>query len=210
MGKIDCNLYSNQGVKARIQEFVRELNDIEIENTSGKNNLLVGINGKGKNIRINDDVGYYCCSYCTDVNINIYGNVGWYTADTFSGNELNIFGYASTGLGINLQKGTIRVNGNAGERIGCLMKNGNIIVNGNSGKYSGLFMMGGNIIIDGDCGDNVGESMFGGNIFISGDVGKLGSNCKIESINDEDYKLLNSLLLNRNSLESNWRKVSSI
>ena len=199
----------NSAIKRSIANGVTSF---EILNPDARHNLAVGIIGPCS-ITFRGSVGYYCSSYCDDIEVRVDGNSGWGLGDNLMRGRLTLNGDAGASAGASMRGGEILVNGNAGARAGISMKGGELIITGNSGFLTGFMMQKGRIVVLGNVGDACGDSMYEGVVYFGGEVDSLGADAKVESVPvAEDRRLrsdLRKMGVKEVQLPKSFRKVVS-
>ena len=107
---------------------------------------------------------------------------------------VHVKGNASQSAGATAHGGTLIIDGNTSSRCGISMKGVDIIVKGSVGHMSAFMAQSGNLLICGDAGEALGDSIYEAKIFIKGKVKSLGADCEEKKIDNNDKKILKSLL----------------
>jgi len=157
-------------------------------------------------------VGYYCSSYCDEIDCIINGNSGWGLGDNLMSGKIVLKRNAGASVAASMRGGEIFVEGNAGARAGISMKGGNLVIAGNSGFLTGFMMQKGNIIVLGDVGHAAGDSMYEGVIYVGGNIGSLGADARIEpTTSNEDDMIIATLkrMITTQKLSPKFKKIVS-
>jgi glutamate synthase domain-containing protein 3 len=175
-----CNVYGQRYIGTDLDNHV----SIEIYGTPG-NDLGAFMNG---------------------VNITVHGNAQDACGNTMDHGKIVVHGRAGDLLGHSMRGGKIFVRDDAGYRVGIHMKEyldkrPTIVIGGTAQDFLGEYMAGGVLVVLGlnmkeKAHDPrfVGTGMHGGKMYIRGEVRHLGEEVSITDLNEEDYKILGSLV----------------
>jgi glutamate synthase domain-containing protein 3 len=178
---------------------------IEIHNVYGQryigtdlhNHVSIDIYGTPGN-----DLG----AFMSGVNITVHGNAQDGCGNTMDHGTIVVHGRAGDLLGHSMRGGKIFVRDDAGYRVGIHMKEyldkrPSIVIGGTAQDFLGEYMAGGVLAVlglnmKGNVHDArfVGTGMHGGTMYIRGEVRHLGEEVAVMDLNEEDHKVLRSLV----------------
>ncbi len=193
--KFDLKKISLSEVNEYLQNYNKKSNNriFKITNPNGNHAICAGLKD---DIEVNVDghAGYYFAGMNMNAKITINGNVGTGVAENMMSGVVHVKGNASQSAGATAHGGTLIVDGNTSSRCGISMKGVDIIVKGSVGHMSAFMAQSGNLLICGDAGEALGDSIYEAKIFIKGKVKSLGADCEEKKIDNNDKKILKSLL----------------
>ena len=193
--KFDLKKISLSEVNEYLQNYNKKSNNriFKITNPNGNHAICAGLKD---DIEVNVDghAGYYFAGMNMNAKITINGNVGTGVAENMMSGVVHVKGNASQSAGATAHGGTLIIDGNTSSRCGISMKGVNIIVKGSVGHMSAFMAQSGNLLICGDAGEALGDSIYEAKIFIKGKVKSLGADCEEKKIDNNDKKILKSLL----------------
>ena len=167
---------------------------VRILNPAGNHSVAVGLN-ETMTVQIDGHVGYYAAGMNRQSTVTIEGNAGCGVAENMMSGTVHVRGNASTCAGASAHGGQLFIDGNAASRCGISLKGGNIVVGGDVGTLSGFMAQAGRIVICGDAGPGLGDSLYEEVIYLRGEHRGLGADACEEPMSDEDYDLLQKLLV---------------
>jgi len=181
--------------------------DLKKISLSEVNEYLQNYNKKSNNriFKITNPNGNHaiCAGLKDDIEVNVDGHAGYYFAGMNMNAKITIYGNVGTGTA---HGGTLIIDGNTSSRCGISMKGVDIIVKGSVGHMSAFMAQSGNLLICGDAGEALGDSIYEAKIFIKGKVKSLGADCEEKKIDNNDKKILKSLLdkagLNKENIQN--------
>ena len=185
MVTVDALGLTTRELNGRLKELAASGQEITVLNPHARHNIAVGI-FESCRIQITGSVGYYAASLLDGPEGAIDGNAGWALGENMMAGKITLTKDAGASVGSTMRGGELFVGGNAGARAGISMKGGSLIVGGNAGFLTGFMMQKGRIIVCGDVGEAVGDSMYEGAIYVGGEIGSLGSDAKIEEVDEEE------------------------
>ncbi len=201
---IDYKIVNNE-IRRAVSEGVK---NITLMGVMGQRYIATAVDKK-INISINGTPGNNLGAFMDGPFIEVFGNAQDMTGNTMSSGEIIVHGNAWDVTGLSMRGGKIFVKGNTGTRVGIHMKefgqmSPHIVIGGRAGDYLGEYMAGGVILVLGEnipkqispVGLSIGSGIHGGQIFIRGKVNanQLGVGAKLETVNDDDLKLINELI----------------
>ena len=193
--KFDLKKISLSEVNEYLQNYNRKSNNriFKITNPNGNHAICAGLKD---DIEVNVDghAGYYFAGMNMNAKITINGNVGTGVAENMMSGVVHVKGNASQSAGATAHGGTLIIDGNTSSRCGISMKGVDIIVKGSVGHMSAFMAQSGNLLICGDAGEALGDSIYEAKIFIKGKAKSLGADCEEKKIDNNDKKILKSLL----------------
>ena len=193
--KFDLKKISLSEVNEYLQNYNKKSNNriFKITNPNGNHAICAGLKD---DIEVNVDghAGYYFAGMNMNAKITINGNVGTGVAENMMSGVVHVKGNASQSAGATAHGGTLIIDGNTSSRCGISMKGVNIIVKGSVGHMSAFMAQSGNLLICGDAGEALGDSIYEAKIFIKGKVKSLGADCEEKKIDNNEKKILKSLL----------------
>ena len=205
--KFDLKKISLSEVNEYLQNYNKKSNNriFKITNPNGNHAICAGLKD---DIEVNVDghAGYYFAGMNMNAKITIYGNVGTGVAENMMSGVVHVKGNASQSAGATAHGGTLIIDGNTSSRCGISMKGVDIIVKGSVGHMTAFMAQSGNLLICGDAGEALGDSIYEAKIFIKGKVKSLGADCEEKKIDNNDKKILKSLLdkagLNKENIQN--------
>lgn len=201
---IDYKIVNNE-IRRAVSEGVK---NITLMGVMGQRYIATAVDKK-INISINGTPGNNLGAFMDGPFIEVFGNAQDMTGNTMSSGEIIVHGNAWDVTGLSMRGGKIFVKGNTGTRVGIHMKefgqmSPHIVIGGRAGDYLGEYMAGGVILVLGEnipkqispVGLSIGSGIHGGQLFIRGKVNanQLGVGAKLETVNDDDLKLINELI----------------
>ena len=167
---------------------------VRIINPAGNHSVAVGLN-ETMTVQIDGHVGYYAAGMNRLSTVTIAGNAGCGVAENMMSGTVHVRGNASTCAGASAHGGQLFIDGNAASRCGISLKGGDIVVGGDVSTLSGFMAQAGRIVICGDAGPGLGDSLYEAVIYLRGEHRGLGADACEEPMSDEDYDLLQKLLV---------------
>lgn len=138
--------------ETRLNEMVREANDvkIEIENCNGQRYIAAG--AENKEIDLYGVPGNALAAYLNGGIVRVFGNAQEAIGDTMNSGEIFVYGRVGDGTGYAMRGGTIYVREDVGYRAGIHMKAygkhvPTLVIGGKSGNFLGEYQAGGNMIV---------------------------------------------------------------
>jgi glutamate synthase domain-containing protein 3 len=207
---IDANGLHYSLLNDKINETIKMgEREIILNNVNGQRFICAGLTEKIKLI-INGVPGNDLGAFMDGPTIIVNGNAQDGVGNTMNGGKIVVKGNAGDVCGYGMRGGKLFIQGDAGYRIGIHMKGYKdlipvIIIGGNVGNFLAEYMAGGIIILLRMFGrkanfkahpDFIASGMHGGVLYIRGEIDKkqLGKGVEIKNVNDEDLKLINSLI----------------
>ena len=193
--KFDFKKISLSEVNEFLQNYNKKSNNriFKITNPNGYHAICAGLKDDIE-VFVDGHAGYYFAGMNMNAKITINGNVGTGVAENMMSGVVHVKGNASQSAGATAHGGTLIVDGNTSSRCGISMKGVDIIVKGSVGHMSAFMAQSGNLLICGDAGEALGDSIYEAKIFIKGKVKSLGADCEEKKIDNNDKKILKSLL----------------
>jgi len=146
-------------------------------------------------------------AFMKGVNITVHGNVQDGCGNTMDHGRIVVHGRAGDLVGHSMRGGKIFIRDDAGYRVGIHMKEylgkrPAIVIGGTAQDFLGEYMAGGVLVVlglnmKGDIRHNarfVGTGMHGGTMYIRGEVSHLGEEVEVTDLNEDDHRLLGSLV----------------
>jgi glutamate synthase domain-containing protein 3 len=190
--------------------LLRNLDDngiekIEIRNVYGQRYIGTDLHNH-LNIDIYGTPGNDLGAFMNGTSITVYGNVQDGCGNTMDHGKIVVHGRAGDLVGHSMRGGKIFIRDDAGYRVGIHMKEylgkkPSIVIGGTAQDFLGEYMAGGVLVVLGlnmkeriHNARFVGTGMHGGTMYISGDVRHLGNEVAISELNDDDNRILGSLV----------------
>jgi glutamate synthase domain-containing protein 3 len=145
-------------------------------------------------------------AFMKGANITVHGNVQDGCGNTMDHGQIVVHGRAGDLVGHSMRGGKIFIRDDAGYRVGIHMKEyigkrPSIVIGGTAQDFLGEYMAGGVLVVLGlnmkekvHNARFVGTGMHGGAMYIRGEVRHLGEEVAVTELNEEDHKLLKSLV----------------
>ncbi|MBU6460650.1 MAG: protein glxC [Proteobacteria bacterium] len=170
-----------------------KLGSVKITHPDGAHNIAVGLDAP-VNVDIEGHAGYFCAGMNKQAHVTIHGNVGWSVAENIMSGLVRVKGFASESAAASGHGGTVIIERDASLRCGISMKGVDIVVGGSVGNFSAFMAQAGHLVICGDAGDGLGDSIYEAVIYVRGKIKSLGADAQIESMTDDDHRILKDLL----------------
>ena len=213
---VDYKIVNNK-IRRAVSDGVKS---ISLTGIMGQRYIAAAMNEK-VSISIDGTPGNNLGAFMDGPLIEVFGNAQDMTGNTMSSGKIIVHGNAWDVTGLSMRGGKIFVKGSTGTRVGIHMKefaqmSPQIVIGGRTGDYLGEYMAGGVILVLGEnipkqlspVGLSIGSGIHGGRIFIRGKVEdhQIGVGAKLETVNDDDLKLINELI---DEYESYFGQLSS-
>jgi glutamate synthase domain-containing protein 3 len=178
---------------------------IEICNVYGQRYIGTDLDGH-LDIDIYGTPGNDLGAFMKGANITVHGNVQDGCGNTMDHGQIVVHGRAGDLVGHSMRGGKIFIRDDAGYRVGIHMKEyigkrPSIVIGGTAQDFLGEYMAGGVLVVLGlnmkekvHNARFVGTGMHGGAMYIRGEVRHLGEEVAVTELNEEDHKLLKSLV----------------
>jgi glutamate synthase domain-containing protein 3 len=180
---------------------------VEICNVYGQRYIGTDLDGH-ISIDIYGTPGNDLGAFMKGANITVHGNVQDGCGNTMDHGQIVVHGRAGDLVGHSMRGGKIFIRDDAGYRVGIHMKEyigkrPSIVIGGTAQDFLGEYMAGGILVVlglnmkDGEVRHNarfVGTGMHGGTMYIRGEVRHVGEEVAVTELNEEDFKLLKSLV----------------
>jgi methylamine---glutamate N-methyltransferase subunit B len=179
----------------QINERLRNLPDgskVFVSRPRGKHSLAVGLTNRIEVI-IDGNAGYYIGGLGDGPDITVLGFVGWGVGENLMNGTIRVQGNASESAGSSAHGGLIVVEGDSSLRTGISLKGGTIAVAGDVGAMSAFMAQAGTILVGGNAGDALGDSLYEATIYVGGGIRSLGSDARIEDLNEADVLIVKDL-----------------
>ncbi|MDI9619233.1 MAG: hypothetical protein QFX33_00205 [Candidatus Nezhaarchaeota archaeon] len=181
--------------------------NVELHNVNGQRYIGTGLK-RPMNIIVRGTPGNDLGMFINGQRIFVYGNAQDGCGNTMNDGLIVVHGSVGDVAGYAMRGGRIFVRDDAGFRLGIHMKEYGgkkpiIVVGGGAGDFLGEYMAGGLILVLGlkeeknECVHSpkfVGVGMHGGVIYMRGCTIHAGKNVLVEGVEDEDLKLIRSLV----------------
>lgn len=164
-----------------------------VRNPRGAHAVAAGVHDDIE-VRIEDDVGYFCAGMNQRAHIRIEGSAGPGVAENMMSGSVWVTDDASQSAGATAHGGLLVIEGNASTRCGISLKGADIVVHGNIGAMSAFMAQAGRIVVCGNAADGLGDSIYEARIYIRGTVGELGADCIEKEMRSEHRAELAELL----------------
>lgn len=192
MMTIDAKGMELKQANAEIREALEKEGTATVKNANDSYGLGSGL-GSGT-LKFKGDVGDYTGMVNNGAEIIVEGSARNFLGDNMISGKISLAGDSGYGAGMYCYGGTIHVKGSAGDFTATMNKGATIIIGGDVGHDVGTYMVKGDLIIGGNAGKNLGNYIIRGTIFLGGEAESLGSNMKVEPLNDEEKARLKKLL----------------
>ena len=179
--------------------------NIEIRNVYGQRYIGTDLDNH-INIDIYGTPGNDLGAFMKGANITVHGNAQDGCGNTMDHGKIVVHGRAGDLVGHSMRGGKIFIRDDAGYRVGIHMKEylgkrPSIVIGGTAQDFLGEYMAGGVIAVLGLNMNEavhdarfVGTGMHGGTMYIRGEVKHLGEEVGVAQLNDDDHKILGSLV----------------
>ncbi|MCW4034505.1 MAG: hypothetical protein NWF03_03995 [Candidatus Bathyarchaeota archaeon] len=193
-----------------LNSLLRELDangveKIEISNVYGQRYIGTDLDNHVR-IDIYGTPGNDLGAFMKGTDITVHGNVQDGCGNTMDHGKIVVHGRAGDLVGHSMRGGKIFIRDDAGYRVGIHMKEyldkrPTIVIGGTAQDFLGEYMAGGILVVLGlnmtekvHNAKFVGTGMHGGTMYIRGEVKHLGEEVAVAELDDEDYKILGSLV----------------